>query len=72
MEIARKTAKSGKVYRIWEDSGVFSMYTIEFLKMYHYNDGTSCNCWMPAYEPKQKIFTSITDVRQAFEDFLNN
>ena len=73
MEIARKTSKSGIVYRIWEDRCVgFSMYTIEFLKTYHYDDGTPCECWCPAYDPKNRIFTQIQEARNAFEGFLES
>lgn len=71
MELARRTSKSGKVYRIWEELSAWTMYTIEFLKVAKHKDGTTCNVWFPAYEPKQKVFKSIAEARLEFENFLN-
>ena len=55
--IKQGTSTSGTTYRIicWTACNE-KFYEIEYLKVYHHDDGTPCNVWCAAFEP-QKVFT---------------
>lgn len=71
MEITR-TSKSGRVYRIIKLVPAWELYTIEYLSVGHLNDGSEYKCWYPAYEPKNKVFDSLSDCKIAFMAFLQS
>ena len=72
MEILKRTSKSGRVYRIYQEISSWEMYVIEYLKTGECKDGSEFMAWYPAYEPKNKVFTSLKEAQTAFEAFLEN
>lgn len=72
MEIYKGTSKSGRVYRILKEFTNLDLYVIEFLKLGKCEDGSEFRLWCPAYEPKQKVFTSIKEAQIAFSAFLQH
>ena len=72
MEIYKRTSKSGRVYRILKEIPAWEMYVIEYLRTGKCKDGSEYRAWYPAYEPKQKVFTSIHEAKIAFLAFLEN
>jgi hypothetical protein len=72
MEILKKTSKSGRVYRIYKEFSSWDLYVIEWLQIGKCDDGSDFKMWNPAYEPKNKVFTSAKEAQVAFEAFLQN
>ena len=69
--ITQGTSTNGTTYRIicWSACNQ-NFFEIERLKVYYHDDGTPCNCWFPAYEPKQKTFTNINEAQKALSYLL--
>lgn len=72
MEILKSTSKSGKVFRIYKEFESWDLFVIEFLKIGKCEDGTDFRMWYPAYEPKNKVFSSIDEAKIAFAAFLQS
>ena len=67
MEVLRKLAKNGRVYRIVKDyAGLTPLFSIEFLREYE----DDFRAWFPAYEPKNKIYPSLQDCLEDFKKFI--
>lgn len=65
MEILRKQSKSGELYRIYKEDSIYDMFVIEKRK-------EKFGCCFPAYEPKQKVFTTIKQAENAFNEIIDN
>ena len=72
MEILRRTSKSGKVFRIYDNCISSHIYEIEFKKVYYTESGSECVCWFPAFEPKNKLFTNLDDAKEELEKLLED
>lgn len=71
MEVFRKEHK-GTVYRIYNDGTIYCpIYCIEYLVTYDY-DGDKFECWKPAYEPKNILFTSLENAKNVLNALLDN
>lgn len=71
MEVLRKKSKNGVIFRIMDDIPSIHYYCIEWLKVYYYDDGTPCDVWNPAFEPKNKCFISWDEVKSLFDEFIS-
>ena len=69
MEVMRSKSKDGRVYRIIKMSA-YDVWEIEYKKEYKYTSGEVCTAWFAAFEPRQRLFTSLSETKQVFNQLL--
>lgn len=65
IEITRKRSNKGVPYRIMDDIPSVHCYCIEYAKTFM-DEGEIIYGWFPLFEPKNKTFTSLDEVKELF------
>lgn len=68
MEVFRTIAADGRVWRIYDDNPFWHIYSIEYMKTFE----SGSISWMPAFEPKNKIFNDLEEAKKVLDDLIKN
>lgn len=66
-ELNTAVGRDGKTYRI-RKCGM--TWEIEYRKDYKYPSGETFTAWFAAFEPKQRLFTSLNEVKEVYNQLL--